>query len=119
MCRISAADVEKRSSYITRDYRHTVISSCTCNTVVVLYVLKYSSPISVAGFLTSETSELPGNYGLQDQVAALRWVKENIAQFGGDPDRVTLFGHSAGSASVGLLTIVPQSKSEQWRLLVL
>lgn len=57
------------------------------------------------GFLCLGTKDVPGNAGMKDQVELLRWVKKNIAKFGGDPDEVTIAGYSAGSSAVDLLMI--------------
>jgi para-nitrobenzyl esterase len=60
------------------------------------------------GDVASELAE--GNPGMLDLVAALRWVRDNIAAFGGDPEKVTLFGESGGGAKIGLLLAMPQAK---------
>jgi para-nitrobenzyl esterase len=60
--------------------------------------------------LSRESTHGSGAYGIQDLVAGLKWVQANIAAFGGDPGRVTIFGHSAGSAAVSFLAASPLSK---------
>jgi carboxylesterase type B len=65
--------------------------------------------VGALGFLAG-MDDLKGNYGLQDQRLALRWVRDNIAAFGGDPEKVTLFGESAGAMSVGVHLASPGSK---------
>ena len=60
--------------------------------------------------LTREQGGHSGNYGLMDQVAALRWVHANIAAFGGDPDKVTIIGQSAGALSVAAMIFSPEAK---------
>uniref|UniRef100_A0AAV2L6Z7 Carboxylesterase type B domain-containing protein n=1 Tax=Knipowitschia caucasica TaxID=637954 RepID=A0AAV2L6Z7_KNICA len=58
-----------------------------------------------AGFLSTGDQAAKGNYGLLDQIQALRWIKENIQAFNGDPKRVTIFGSGAGASCVSLLTL--------------
>uniref|UniRef100_A0A915MCT9 Carboxylic ester hydrolase n=1 Tax=Meloidogyne javanica TaxID=6303 RepID=A0A915MCT9_MELJA len=62
------------------------------------------------GFGSTGNDELPGNLGLWDMVAALKYVRQNIKSFGGDPDKITIYGYSAGGASVSLLSASPHSQ---------
>ncbi|MBO4567248.1 MAG: carboxylesterase family protein, partial [Bacteroidales bacterium] len=79
---------------------------------VILVTINYR--LGGLGFVShpelTEEQGRSGNYGLMDQIAALRWVRDNIAQFGGDPSNITVFGQSAGAMSVKNLLISPLSK---------
>ena len=81
---------------------------------VILVTVNYR--LGIFGFFTHPelTRESPhhasGNYGLMDQIAALRWVHDNIAKFGGDPANITVFGQSAGALDTSLLMTSPLSK---------
>jgi para-nitrobenzyl esterase len=72
-----------------------------------LVVVTFNYRTGVEGF--AELEGAPANRGLLDQVAALEWVRDNIAAFGGDPDLVTVFGQSAGAGSVAALLAMPRA----------
>ena len=88
---------------------------------VVLVTANYR--LGVFGFFAHPelTAESPhhasGNYGLLDQIAALKWVRDNIARFGGDPRNVTIFGESAGSLDINVLMTSPLAKGLYTRLI--
>jgi para-nitrobenzyl esterase len=80
---------------------------------VVLVSVNYR--LGVFGYLahpelSRESGKGSGCYGIMDQIAGLQWVHDNIAQFGGDPAKVTIFGESAGGISVSMLTVAPAAK---------
>uniref|UniRef100_H0WQ24 Carboxylic ester hydrolase n=1 Tax=Otolemur garnettii TaxID=30611 RepID=H0WQ24_OTOGA len=75
---------------------------------VVVVTIQYR--LGVLGFFSTGDKHATGNWGFLDQVAALRWVQQNIAHFGGNPDRVTIFGESAGGTSVSLHVVSPMSQ---------
>ena len=79
---------------------------------VIIVTLNYR--LNVFGFMNvsslDSNFEDSGSLGIKDQIAALKWVKESIANFGGNPDNVTVFGQSAGAISTMLLTVTPAAK---------
>lgn len=79
---------------------------------VILVTANYR--LGMLGYLShpllTEESGTSGNYGLMDQIAALKWIRRNIGSFGGDPERIMIFGQSAGGGSIRCMTVSPESK---------
>jgi len=75
---------------------------------IVLVTLQYR--LGMFGFLSTESADASGNYGLLDQIAGLKWVQANIEAFSGDPGRVTIMGQQAGGASVHYLLLSPLTR---------
>lgn len=65
--------------------------------------------LGVFGFLSTGDLNCPGNWGLKDQIMALHWIKRNIRNFGGNPDKISIVGQSAGSSSVSYIIQSPKS----------
>ncbi|XP_044018737.1 esterase FE4 [Aphidius gifuensis] len=84
---------------------------------IVLVTVNYR--LASLGFFSTGDSLAPGNLGLKDQVAALRWIKLNIENFGGDSNCVTIMGYSAGGWSVSLHLVSPMSKDLFHRAIVM
>jgi para-nitrobenzyl esterase len=82
------------------------------NGVVVVSIAYRVGPLGFLAHpdLSREGGGASGNYGLRDQIAGLRWVRDNIVAFGGDPGRITIFGESAGGISVSMLAASPLAK---------
>nr|XP_034378289.1 carboxylesterase 1E-like isoform X1 [Arvicanthis niloticus] len=76
---------------------------------VVVVTIQYR--LGIWGFFSTGDEHSRGNWGHLDQVAALHWIQDNIANFGGDPSSVTIFGESAGGESVSVLTLSPLAKN--------
>lgn len=76
---------------------------------VVVVTIQYR--LGIWGFFSTGDEHSRGNWGHLDQLAALRWVQDNIANFGGNPDSVTIFGESAGGESVSVLVLSPLAKN--------
>lgn len=100
-------------------YDGSVLASYTDQVIVTM-----NYRLGVLGFLNAnvapQTKARVANYGLMDQIAALHWVKEHIARFGGDPENVTLMGQGTGAACVHFLAISPtvirgERSSCSWR----
>ncbi|XP_020720014.1 neuroligin-1 isoform X2 [Bombus terrestris] len=85
-----------------------------------LIVVSINFRLGVLGFLkTGPKGSAQGNYGLMDLVAGLHWLHENLGAFGGDPDRLTLFGHGTGAALANFLAVSPMARELVERVVLL
>ena len=72
-------------------------------------VVTFNYRLGAFGFLATSDKAAAGNFGIKDQIMALKWIKRNIANFGGDPNNVALIGDDAGAASISIHTLSPES----------
>lgn len=78
--------------------------------ILFVDIIYKKNHLGALGFLTTGDEVVSGNNGLKDQVMAMKWVKSNILKFGGDPEKITLFGESAGGASAHFHMMSPLSR---------
>src|SRR5215216_1756975 len=100
-----------RGSGSTRTYDGTAFAKKGVVLVTINYRLGPLGYLAHPELTAESPNQSSGNYGVLDQIAALKWVQKNIAAFGGDPNRVTIFGESAGSWSVNTLVASPLAKA--------
>ncbi|KAI6190718.1 Carboxylic ester hydrolase [Aphelenchoides bicaudatus] len=89
-------------------FGYEVVSDNFVSQGIITITIQYR--LGMLGFFSNGDSKLPGNLGLWDQREALIWIKNNIDRFGGDPNRITLWGQSAGAASTSMHSISKQSR---------
>lgn len=77
---------------------------------VVVVTINYR--LGTLGFLALDGTSVTGNYGIVDQLTALEWLRNHIKDFGGDPDKITIYGQSAGAASVRALLSIMSTRSD-------
>lgn len=83
---------------------------------IIVVTINYR--LGIYGFVAAKAEGLDGTYGFLDQIEALKWVKSNIGEFGGNSNMITIHGHSAGAANVGFLSTSPMSKGLFQRVIV-
>lgn len=99
--------LDKNVVYVTLNYRLGPLGRAICNLRRERDKFLWNW---ISGFLSTEDDVSPGNNGLKDQILALKWVKENIQYFGGNPNSITITGTSAGGASVHFHTLTKESR---------
>jgi len=97
-------------SGVQRDFSGASFTKQGVMLVTINYRLGRLGFFAFPALSREQPDELKGNYAYMDQIAALNWVKQNIAAFGGDPNNVTIFGESAGGVSVHSLLTIPLAK---------
>ncbi|VDM37664.1 unnamed protein product [Toxocara canis] len=99
------------ATHTSANYGDIGICRHLCTKDVVVVTTQYR--LGMLGFMATGDENCISNLGLRDQAFALQWVKDNIAAFGGDPNNITIFGQSAGGASVDMLCLSPYTRGSE------